>query len=97
MHFLILPFFILLQVKEKKYETVDTTSRMLSATMNIIGYTSMLNMRFGPQGSGFNLRDQQNLGASQKKAATNTNNTTKASAQNLQSTIVLEEDEKAIS
>ena len=57
----------------------------------------MLNMRFGSQGSGFNLRDQQNLGASQKKAATNTNNTTKASAQNLQSTIVLEEDEKAIS
>ena len=70
---------------------------MLSATMNIIGNTSMLNMRFGSQGSGFNLRDQQNLGASQKKPASNTNNTTKASAQNLQSTIVLEEDEKAIS
>ena len=70
---------------------------MLSATMNIIGHTSMLNMRFGSQGSGSNLKDQQNSGAPQNNPALNTNNTTKASSQNLQSTIVLEEDEKAIS
>jgi len=70
---------------------------MLSATMNIIGHTSMLNMRFGSQGSGSNLRDQQSSGSSQKNLASNTNNTTKASSQNLQATIVLEEDEKAIS
>jgi hypothetical protein len=66
--------------------------------MNVIGNTSLMNMRFGSQGSGLKLQDQQNSGASQKKpASNNTNNTTKASAQNLQSTIVLEEDEKAIS
>ena len=78
---------------------------MLSATMNIIGHTSLLNMKVGgSQGSGSNLRDQQtqkNSGSSQKNpgtsSTTTTNNTTKASSQNLHSTIVLEEDEKAIS
>ena len=71
---------------------------MLSATMNIIGQTSMMNMRFGSQGSGSNLRDQQNSGSTKKDTlSTAPNNTTKASSQNLQATIVLEEDEKAIS
>jgi hypothetical protein len=39
-------FFLLLfsifQVKEKKYETVDTTSRMLQSTLNIMSQTSHL-------------------------------------------------------
>ena len=80
---------------------------MLSATMNIIGHTSLLNMKVGgsqTQGSGSNLRDQQpqkNSSSSQNKnnasTASRTNNTTKTSSQNLKSTIVLEEDEKAIS
>ena len=80
---------------------------MLSATMNIIGHTSLLNMKVGgAQGSGSNLKDQpnqQNSGPSQKNipgtstATTTTNNTTKASSQTMHSTIVLEEDEKAIS
>ena len=46
---------------------------MLSATMNIIGHTSLLNMKVGgsqTQGSGSNLRDQQpqkNSSSSQNK------------------------------
>ena len=69
---------------------------MLSATMNIIGQTSMMNMRFGSQGSGSNLRDQPNSGSTQKSSVPVPNNTTKSSSQNLQTTTLLEEDEKAV-
>ena len=36
---------LLLQVKEKKYETVETTSKMLQSTMQILSQTSTINLR----------------------------------------------------
>ena len=33
------------QVKEKKYETVETTSKMLQSTMQILSQTSTINLR----------------------------------------------------
>ena len=85
-------------MKEKKYETVDTTSRMLAATMNVIGQTSMMNVRFGSEkGSGSNLRDQKNPGSSTKTPMPSVNNTAATNSQNLKATIVHKEDEKVIS
>ena len=39
------------QVKEKKYETVQTTSRMLESTLKIISQTSAVGMGMGSRGS----------------------------------------------
>lgn len=70
---------------------------MLSATMNIIGGTSMMNMRFGSQGSGSNLREQPTSAFPPLNPTVQvSNNTAKSASQNLQNTTVLEEDEKAI-
>ena len=75
---------------------------MMSATMNIIGQTSMMNMRFGSQGSGSNLRSTSNLKEKENSSSlqiplvSHPNNTERISSTNLQNTIVLEEDEKPI-
>ena len=63
---------------------------MLAATMNIIGGTSLTNMKMGSQGSASTLRGSS---ASKNPIPSSSN----LQSQNLQSTIVLEEDEKAIS
>ena len=71
---------------------------MLAATMNVIGQTSMMNVRFGSEkGSGSNLRDQRNSGSSTKTPMPSANNTAATNSQNLKTTIVHEEDEKVIS